>query len=79
MLLTKATATGFTLAFTSTLAIAWAGSVDPFQVVLAVLFGVMALIGLALLVPYVRSRAMRLPVAGSGSPTPAAEALLRPS
>ena len=58
LLLTKATTTGFTLAFTSTLSMWWANSVDPNQVFLAVLFGVMALIALALLVPYLRSRGM---------------------
>lgn len=79
LLLTKATATGFTLAFTSTLAMSWASSVDPFQIFLAVLFGVMALVGLALLVAYLRSRATRQPAAGHGSPTPAAETLVRPS
>lgn len=72
LLLTKATATGLGLAFTSTLAMWWAGTVDPFEVFLAVLFGLMALVGLALLIPYLRSAAPgQVPSRSSslGSPT----------
>jgi hypothetical protein len=57
LLLTKATATGFTLAFTSALALWWAGRVDPFEASLALLFGVMALAGVTLLITYLRSAA----------------------
>lgn len=76
LLLTKATATGLTLAFTSTLAMWWAGSVDPFQVFLAALFAVMAVVGLALLVPYLRSTTTRLPAAAHEVPTTDANTLV---
>ena len=76
LLLTKATATGLTLAFTSTLAMWWAGSVDPFQVFLAALFAVMAVVGLALVVPYLRSTTTRLPAAAHEVPTTDANTLV---
>jgi len=76
MLLTKATATGFTLAFTSTLAMWWTGSVDPFQVFLAVLFGLMAVVGLALLVPYLRSTTTHRSAAAQEAPTQGTETLV---
>ena len=55
LLLTKATMTGFSLAFTSTLALWWARTVDPFELFLALLFGGMALAGMTLLISYLRS------------------------
>ena len=69
VLLTKASTTGFTLAFTSTLAMWWAGSVDLFQLFLAALFAVMALVGLVLLVSYVRSTTTRPPAAADEART----------
>jgi hypothetical protein len=76
MLLTKATTTGFTLAFTGTLAMWWAGSLDPFQVFLAALFAVMAMVGLVLLIPYLRSTTTRLPAAAHEAPTTDANTLI---
>jgi hypothetical protein len=67
-LLTKVTATGFTLAFTSALGMWWAGSADPSQAFLAGLFAVMAAVGLALVVPYLRSLTVQHRTAGSTSP-----------
>jgi hypothetical protein len=57
LLLTKATMTGFTLAFTSGLALWWTRTVDLFEVFLALLFGVMAVVGVTLLFLYLRSAA----------------------
>ena len=54
LLLTKLSTTGFTLAFTTALGALWAGTIDPFQVFLSVLFVLMMAGGLALLVPYLR-------------------------
>ena len=79
LLLTKATVTGLTLAFTSTLAMVWAGAVDPFELFLAMLFGVMALVGLPLLVAYLRGSSLRPSTAAPGSLLPAAETPAQPS
>jgi hypothetical protein len=68
LLLTKASVTGFTLAFTTTLALWWARTVDPFEVFLALLFGVMALVAVALLVLYLRSAATPDPDAAAAGP-----------
>jgi hypothetical protein len=54
LLLVKTALSGFTLAFTTALGAWWAGSVDPFQAFLFVLFALMMAGALALLVPYMR-------------------------
>jgi hypothetical protein len=54
VLLTKATLTGLTLAFTTALGGVWAGTLDPFNAFLLVLFGLMGLIGFGLLLSYLR-------------------------
>ena len=79
LLLTKATLTGLTLAFTSTLAMSWAGAVDPFELFLATLFGVMALVGLPLLVLYLRGSSLRPSTAWHRRPPPSAETLAQPT
>jgi hypothetical protein len=55
VLLVKVTATGLTLAFTQALAMVWAATVRPFDAFLFAIFGLMALGGLALTVPYLRA------------------------
>jgi hypothetical protein len=55
LLLIKTALSGLTLAFTTALGAWWAGSVDPFQAFLFVLFALMMFGALALLVPYMRS------------------------
>lgn len=54
LLLVKAVLTGGTLAFTTALGWAWNGSLEGLDTFLLVLFGLMALIGLTLLVPFLR-------------------------
>jgi len=54
VLLTKATLTGLTLAFTTALGGVWAGTLDSFNAFLLVLFGLMGLIGFGLLLSYLR-------------------------
>ncbi|MCA3748082.1 MAG: hypothetical protein IN808_02960 [Rubrobacter sp.] len=55
ILLVKALATGFTLAFTTALGAWWAWGIDPFDAFLFVLFAIMATGSLVLLVAYLRS------------------------
>ena len=55
LLLTKLATTGFTLAFTTALGAWWAGTIDPFDAFLFLLFALMAIGAMALLVPYLRS------------------------
>jgi hypothetical protein len=55
LLLVKTALSGLTLAFTTFLGAWWAGSVDPFQAFLFVLFVLMMAGALALLVPYMHS------------------------
>jgi hypothetical protein len=69
LLLIKTTLSGFTLAFTTALGAWWAGSVDPFQAFLFVLFALMMAGALALLVPYIRGMTV-----GKGETTVAADA-----
>lgn len=54
LLLVKTAATGFTMAFTTALGAWWAGTVEPFQAFLFVLFALMMAGALVLLVPYTR-------------------------
>ncbi len=55
LLLVKAAATGFTLAFTTALGAWWAGEVGGFDAFLFVLFVLMAAGALLLIFPYLRS------------------------
>lgn len=55
VLLVKVTATGLTLAFNQALGMLWAGKVEPFEGFLFITFGVMAVGGLVLCVPYMRA------------------------
>jgi hypothetical protein len=55
LLLTKTAATGFTMAFTTTLGAWWARALDPFEAFLFTLFALMMVGALLLLVPYLRS------------------------
>jgi len=55
LLLVKMATTGFTLAFTESLGMWWAGAIDPFEAFLFVLFAAMTIGALALLVPYLRN------------------------
>jgi len=54
LLLTKLTATGFTLAFTTALGAWWAGAIDGFDAFLFVLFALMMAGALFLIFPYMR-------------------------
>jgi hypothetical protein len=54
MMLVKLVLTGGTLTFTTVLDWRWSGEIDGFDTFLLALFGLMAVAGLALLVPYLR-------------------------
>ena len=55
LLLTKALATGSTLAFTTALGAWWAGAITTFDAFLFVVFALMAVVAMLLIVPYLRS------------------------
>jgi hypothetical protein len=72
VLLIKVIATGLTLAFTQALSMLWAGKVEPFEAFLFVIFGVMAVGGLGLAVPYMRAMSR-------GQPSTAVRAVAAPA